>query len=81
MRVLGLKKWTLVRVFFVLRETAVFTAFATLDAFFPAPPFGFSPSAAGAFFSAFDLGAMDGGVLCCRLRRNLSSSLEPAFFP
>merc|ERR1719326_2895247 len=64
MRVLGLKKCTLVRVFFVLREIGVFTAFATLDAFFAAP------SAAGAFFSAFDLGAMVRGMLYCRLRRN-----------
>merc|ERR1740138_281365 len=76
MRVLGLKKCTLVRVFFTLRETAVFTALATFDAFFDAPPFGFSAPSAGAFFSAFDLGAMVRGMLCCRLCRNLSSSLE-----
>merc|ERR550514_1909237 len=58
MRVLGLKKCTLVRVFFVLREIEDFTALATLDAFFDPPPFAFSAPSAGAFFSAFDLGAM-----------------------
>merc|ERR1719456_1967460 len=49
MRVFGLKKCTLVRVFFVFREMGVFTAFATLDAFFAAPPLAFPtlPSAAG----------------------------------
>merc|ERR1719277_583602 len=52
MRVFGLKKCTLVRVFFVFREMGVFTALATFDAFFAAPPLGASatpPSAAGAF--------------------------------
>merc|ERR1740121_3513934 len=58
MSVFGLKKCTLVRIFLVFREVEVFTALATLDAFFAAPPLPFSaPSAAGAF-SAFVLGAI-----------------------
>merc|ERR1740138_147101 len=60
MRVFGLKKCTLVRVFFVFREMGVFTALATLDAFFAAPPLGLD-SSAGAF-SAFVLGAILSGV-------------------
>merc|ERR1719221_784092 len=57
MRVFGLKKCTLVRVFFVFREMGVFTALATLDAFFAAPPLALLSSAGGAF-SAFVLGAI-----------------------
>merc|ERR1740127_130031 len=44
MRVFGLKKCTLVRIFFVFREMGVLTALATLDAFFAAV---LPPSAAG----------------------------------
>merc|ERR1719316_799911 len=45
MRVLGLKKWTFVRIFFALRETDSFTALETLPAFFVGASFfaGASP--------------------------------------
>merc|ERR1719215_2271887 len=46
MRVLGLKKWTLRRLFLALRAITVFTAFAVFDAFFaPSPLAAASPSA------------------------------------
>merc|ERR550525_2267200 len=51
--VLGLKKCTLVRIFFAFRETDAFTAFATLLAFLAPPPFPFSAPPSTTFFSAF----------------------------
>merc|ERR1719476_1319261 len=59
MSVFGRKKCTLVRTFFVLRVMGVFTALATLEAFFeplafPSPP----SSAAGFAFSAAFFGAI-----------------------
>merc|ERR1719499_2939464 len=58
MSVFGLKKCTLVRVFFVFRAMGVFTAFATLDAFLAAPSFGFSALA------PFVFGAISARWLC-----------------
>merc|ERR1719401_3303409 len=46
MRVLGRKKCTFVRFFDTLRVIGCFTALATLDAFFDAPPFPLCSSAA-----------------------------------
>merc|ERR550525_2000896 len=49
MSVFGRKKCTLVRTFFVLRAMGVFTALATLDAFFEALAFPSPVSSAAAF--------------------------------
>merc|ERR1740138_749969 len=53
MSVFGLKKCTLVRVFFVFRVIGVFKALDTLDAFLDG--FSAAPPSAAAFFSAFAL--------------------------